>query len=207
MSDPYKVALLFGAPGVGKGTQGRLIGCIPGFRHIATGDIFRGLDRESDLGRVFTEYSTRGELVPDEFTIQVFEEHLRGLIEAGTYNPETELVVLDGIPRNISQAKILSDDIEVLRVVHLVCNDDEEIVRRLAGRALQQGRADDAKEEVIRRRLDIYRRETRPVLEFFGDELVTEVYAIGTPARVLRDALDVLVPVHEANFSNVLVRR
>ncbi len=61
----YKTILLFGAPGAGKGTQGKILGKVPGFYHLACGDVFRSLDMGSDLGRSFMEYSSRGELVPD----------------------------------------------------------------------------------------------------------------------------------------------
>ena len=66
MKDKLKAILLFGQPGVGKGTQGAILGKVPGFCHLATGDMFRGLDRESELGREFLKYSNQGLLVPDE---------------------------------------------------------------------------------------------------------------------------------------------
>jgi len=65
----YESILLFGAPGSGKGTQGKIIGTIPGFYHSATGEIFRSLDLQSEMGRVFWEYAGKGKLVPDEITI------------------------------------------------------------------------------------------------------------------------------------------
>ena len=62
----YQAVLLFGTPGAGKGTQGNLLGQVPGYFHLSTGDMFRAMDRGSELGRVFFEYSSRGDLVPDE---------------------------------------------------------------------------------------------------------------------------------------------
>ena len=66
----YKTVLLFGAPGAGKGTQGKILGKVPGFYHLACGDVFRSLDMGSELGSKFMEYSSRGELVPDALTIE-----------------------------------------------------------------------------------------------------------------------------------------
>ena len=65
----YQTILLFGAPGAGKGTQGSILAQVPGFHHISTGDMFRTLDIHSELGKIFFEHSSKGELVPDEVTI------------------------------------------------------------------------------------------------------------------------------------------
>ena len=71
MTERYNTFLLFGAPGVGKGTQGRVLGCIPGMRHLATGDMFRSLNKNSDLGKRIGQYMSRGELVPDARTVEM----------------------------------------------------------------------------------------------------------------------------------------
>src|SRR4051812_47363348 len=75
----YKTILLFGAPGSGKGTQGKILGAIPGFFHTACGDIFRSLDLQSEMGRIAWEYSSRGELVPDEFTVKLWKQYIKGM--------------------------------------------------------------------------------------------------------------------------------
>src|SRR5262245_55093023 len=72
MTDRYQTILLFGAPGSGKGTQGKILGQIPGFYHLSCGEVFRTLDTGSDLGKVFMEYSSRGELVPDDVTVKMW---------------------------------------------------------------------------------------------------------------------------------------
>jgi adenylate kinase len=164
MPDRYKSMLLFGPPGVGKGTQGKLLGQIPGFLHLATGDIFRALDKESELGKQFLHYSSRGELVPDDLTIQVWQQHVRDLIENEKYNPDSDMLILDGMPRSINQAKIIGEHIEVLKIIHLVAADINEMVERMKGRARREGRHDDADEKVIRRRFEVYEQETAPVL-------------------------------------------
>ena len=72
----FKTMLLFGAPGSGKGTQGKILGSIPGLVHVACGEIFRDLRVGSPLGRAFLDYSSRGALVPDDFTVQLWKEHM-----------------------------------------------------------------------------------------------------------------------------------
>ena len=86
MSQKYQAILLVGAPGSGKGTQGKMLGVIPGFLHSSTGDIFRALDKNSEMGKTFLRYSTRGELVPDEFTIDLWKQHMAGLVAAGKFD-------------------------------------------------------------------------------------------------------------------------
>ncbi|MCA9288973.1 MAG: nucleoside monophosphate kinase [Phycisphaerales bacterium] len=202
MAEKYRTALLFGAPGVGKGTQGKILGSIPGFFHLSCGEVFRTLDTTSDLGRTFLEYSSKGELVPDDVTIKMWHENLRAQTILSIYKPGVDLLVLDGIPRSVSQAKLLRDHIEVLAIIHLTCQDKEEMIRRLRRRALKENRVDDAREDVIRKRWEVYEKETYPVLEQYPKELVHNVDAIGSPAVVLMHVLDVLAPVQEAHFKD-----
>src|SRR5271170_3709576 len=103
----YRSILLLGAPGSGKGTQGKILGSIPGFFHSASGDIFRSLDLQSEIGRVFWEYAGKGKLVPDEITVRVWKQYIQGMELINQFHPESEIIVLDGIPRNVSQAKLL----------------------------------------------------------------------------------------------------
>jgi adenylate kinase len=200
----YKTILLFGAPGAGKGTQGKILGKIPGFYHLACGDVFRSLDMGSDLGRSFMEYSSRGELVPDELTIEMWRQNMHAQTVLSIYKPNVDLLVLDGIPRNVNQAKHVDQYLEVLTVLHLVCPDIEAMVTRMRRRALKENRIDDADEKVIRRRFEVYDRETRPLLEFYPKSLVHEVNAMGSPAEVLQHALQVCVPIQNEHFRNPL---
>jgi adenylate kinase len=204
MPDRYKSMLLFGPPGVGKGTQGKLLGRIPGFLHLATGDIFRALDKDSELGRQFLDYSSRGDLVPDDLTIQVWQHHVRDLIENEKFNPDSDMLILDGMPRSINQAKIISGHISVLKIIHLVAADINEMVERMKGRARREGRHDDADEKVIRRRFEVYKQETAPVLAQYPKDLIAEVNAIGTPVEVLRNILLVVAPLYNEHFGNPL---
>src|SRR5947207_6969648 len=131
----YRTILIFGAPGSGKGTQGKIIGQIPGFHHSSTGDIFRSLDLQSEMGRKFWEYAGRGELVPDEFTIHLWKQYIKGIEMINQFHPDSEVLVLDGVPRTVKQAQLLDDTIEVVKVIHLVCADLNKMVERLRRRA------------------------------------------------------------------------
>ncbi len=193
----YKSILLFGAPGSGKGTQGKILGSIPGFYHSACGDVFRSLDLQSEMGRVFWEYAGRGRLVPDEFTVKLWKQYIHGMEMVNQFFPETQLLVLDGIPRNVEQAKLLEDTIEVVSVVHLVCADMDKMVERLKRRALKENRFDDANDEVIQHRLEVYEQETRPVLDYYPPGKITKIDATKSQMRVLSEIIGLLVPMKE----------
>ena len=196
----HKTLLLFGAPGVGKGTQGKILGSIPGFFHLSSGDIFRALDANSELGKIFHKYSTRGELVPDDVTIDICTEYISNPTGADGYNPDTSLLILDGIPRNVNQARLMERHIHVLKVLHLVCEDLETLIERLRGRAIKENRTDDARESVIRRRWEVYQEETSPLLHHYPESIISNVNGIGSPAEVLYRILEILVPLHNAHL-------
>lgn len=200
MSQRYHSVLLFGAPGVGKGTQGRILGQIPGFFHLSLGDMFRSLDIGSPEGREIYKYSSQGMLVPDELTIKVWKRHLDALTVLSHYKPHEDLLILDGMPRNRRQVELVEQHVEVLKIVYLKCSDTEAMIHRIRRRAIRENRADDAQEEIIRRRFEVYERETKPVLEHYPPKLIAEVDAIGSPASVLLETLKHVVPVQNAHF-------
>jgi adenylate kinase len=200
MAERYKSALLFGAPGVGKGTQGKILAEIPGFFHLSCGDIFRSLDINSPEGSEIYRYSSRGELVPDQLTVRIWKRHVDALSVLSSYKPYEDLLVLDGIPRSVAQARLLEEHIEVLKIVHLKCSDQESMVHRIRRRAIRENRADDAQEDVIRRRFQVYEQETAPVLRHYDPALVEEIDGIGPPSEVLLKILTKLVPVQNVHF-------
>jgi adenylate kinase len=160
--------VLVGPPGAGKGTQaGRIVDRFGGV-HIATGDILRSnADRGMELGRTASRYMDRGELVPDEVIIDMVLERLGEEDCAGGF-------VLDGFPRTVPQAEALGKRLEELGrpldvVVSLQAGEDE-LRRRLAARAEEQDRAEDEDEDAIRRRLELFDRETEPLLDFYGGQ-------------------------------------
>jgi len=198
--DRYASILMFGGPGTGKGTQGLILGQMPNLVHLAMGDIFRALDKSSDLGKEFLSYSTKGLLVPDDFTVRLFRRHVDSKILAGQIDPSYHYLLLDGIPRTQSQVQLLKDVIEVKKIVHLGVKDRQALITRLRGRALKADRPDDADTEVIRKRLNVYDNETKPVLDAYPAQLICHVNGDQPPLAVLRDIADCLVDVVPANI-------
>jgi adenylate kinase len=194
----YKSVLLFGAPGSGKGTQGKILGSIPGFFHSACGDVFRTLDLQSEMGRIFWQYSSRGELVPDQFTVKLWKDFIKGMEMTHQFHSENSLLVLDGIPRNKAQAELLDDTLDVVKVIYLVCADMKKMIERLRRRALKENRFDDANDQVIQHRLEVYEHETKPVLEHYPQDKIARVDATANQLTVLSEIIKVLAPIKSA---------
>ena len=188
----YRTVLLFGAPGSGKGTQGKILGSIPNFFHFACGDAFRNLRIDDPIGRVFIEYSSRGQLVPDEPTINLWAKNIQASTLDGEFNPDRDTLVLDGIPRNVHQSEMLKDTLDVKALINLSCPEMSKMIERLQRRALRENRLDDANLDVIRRRLEIYQKESQPVLDYYGPGRVHNIDSTQAPVNVLREILDVV---------------
>jgi adenylate kinase len=155
--------LLLGPQGSGKGTQAKKIADDYGIPHVSTGDMFRALDETSELGREVREIMARGDLVPDEITIQMIEARL-------SEDDAVEGFILDGFPRNRAQAEALDAMLSVIgRGLDAILYFDvpDEVAReRALGRAQEEGRADDTV-EAIDNRLAIYHEQTAPIVEYY----------------------------------------
>ena len=198
----FRAILLFGAPGAGKGTQGKILGQIPNFVHFSCGEAFRNLRVDSQLGQVFMEYASKGQLVPDAPTIEMWKRSIDGMIATNRFNPDADTLLLDGIPRNPNQARILEDLIEVKAIFNLFCPVVDRLIARLQRRALKENRLDDANVEVIRARLDTYRRETRAVLECYPDTIIHQIDSTQEPMFVLLDILKILARIPKPAVSD-----
>jgi adenylate kinase len=180
--------VLLGPPGAGKGTQAARVACRFGAPHIATGDIFRASVAEgTEFGRTAQEYMDRGDLVPDDVVIAMVAERLASDdCQAG--------FVLDGFPRTVDQAEALDrqlvDTGSPLDAVLCFEAAEEELLRRLAGRAAAQHRADDA-EQTIRHRLEVFAVKTRPLIDYYRHRrLLTMVDGVGPIEEVTSRILD-----------------
>ncbi len=131
--------------------------------------------------------------MPDEITVKLWQVRIDSCVKAHTFRPDIDFLVLDGIPRNVSQATLMKDTIDVRKVFHLSCPERSKLVERLKRRALKENRLDDANEEVIRRRLQTYEDESKPLLSHYGPALTHDIDATQAPIKVLSEILSVIV--------------
>ncbi|WP_136668886.1 adenylate kinase [Flavobacterium sp. H122] len=160
--------VLFGKPGAGKGTQAEFLKEKYNLTHLSTGDIFRfNIKNDTDLGRLAKTYMDKGDLVPDEVTIQMLQSEV-------DKNPDSAGFLFDGFPRTISQAQALdaflaSKNQEITATIALDA-DDEILVERLLERGKTSGRADDQDEEKIRNRYQEYNEKTAPLIDYYNQQ-------------------------------------
>jgi len=201
------IVVFLGPPGAGKGTQAQRLVEEKGFIHISTGDLLREAVREgTPLGLKAKEYMDRGELVPDELILELIKEKL----------PKEGKVILDGFPRNIAQAealdRMLSEMGRKVDAVILFDVPDDVVVERLSGRRIdpKTGKVyhikysppppgveviqrEDDREEVIRKRLEVYRRQTAPLIEYYRKKgILIRIDATKTPDEVYEEILKAL---------------
>ncbi|MDH2455650.1 adenylate kinase [Corynebacterium bovis] len=178
--------VLLGPPGAGKGTQAAILSDALSIPHVSTGDLFRdNISRETELGREAQQYMDAGRLVPTSVTANMVRTRLE-------QDDATKGFLLDGFPRTIEQAEILRDMLaeqgeSLDAVVNYTVSEDVVVERMLA-----RGRKDD-NEEVIRTRLQVYRDETAPLIDFYRElDLLVDVDAEGTVEDISSATLDAL---------------
>ena len=176
--------VLFGPPGAGKGTQAENIKEHYQLIHLSTGDIFRkNISESTDLGKLAKSFIDKGELVPDEVTIQMLES------EVNKFNGSKGFI-FDGFPRTTQQADALdtylhSIGTEVTKMVALNV-PEEELVKRLLNRGKESGRTDDQNEDVITNRIQVYEKNTAVLADFYQAQSKFEnVNGVGTVDEVM----------------------
>ncbi len=185
----FNAILLFGPPGAGKGTLGKFLSSVGSHFHLSSGDIFRSLQVDSPAGKIFHKYALKGNLVPDEVTIEIWHYYVSGLIATNRYYPQEQLLLLDGIPRTVQQAKLLESHVTVKKIISLEVNDHHSLLKRLQKRALIERRQDDLDPKVFETRMSVYQKETADVLKQYPEEKIARFDGNLKPLEVLRDVL------------------
>jgi adenylate kinase len=182
--------VLLGPPGSGKGTQAALLEKHLGVPQISTGMLFRSaVKHRSPVGLRVKSILDRGELVPDDLTLEILEERI-------TKPDAARGFILDGYPRNLQQAESLDVLLEKLGQpldeALQIDVDTDEVISRIAKRAAKEGRSDD-NEAVVRKRMEVYHERTEPVCDYYAEKgLLTRVLGTGTVDEVLQLILSAL---------------
>jgi adenylate kinase len=188
-NEPFKSILIFGPPGSGKGTLGKFLSTAGGHCHLSSGDIFRGLSPDSPGGILFQEYAGKGLLVPDNVTISIWHHYVWGLIATNKYFPSKQYLLLDGLPRNVEQARQMESHIDIAHIIVLKIEDEEKLIQRLTRRAIIEKRSDDTNPEVLKTRFKVYNETTEKLLDHYPKDLISTFNADQKPLEVLRDVL------------------
>ena len=182
--------LLLAPPGAGKGTQGERLAEHYGIRHLSTGDMLRAeVASGSELGQAVAEHLSTGDLVPDDLLEEMLRDPLVEAAKEGGY-------ILDGFPRNLHQAHQayeLARDLGITVHAVLALEAPDDVLReRLRGRGATSGRTDDT-DDVIEHRLDVYREQTQPLIDYYnGRGLLVRIDATPPPDEVFGAIIDAL---------------
>jgi adenylate kinase len=190
-----RAILLFGYPGSGKGTQGRILSALPGFHHVAMGDILRGLTAAHPLYPAIHEQIRQGNLVSDDLVMELFGSHLASLAL-----PPNDFVIVDGVPRNRRQVDLLNRLVDVIKIFKLSIYDEAVVIDRLRRRAQAQNRPDDSSEAVIRHRLVVYRSETESCITTYPGTILTRIQANQPVFDVHLDIIGALGKMRQIQF-------
>ena len=183
-----RVFIIFGPPGVGKGTQAKLISDRLGIEHVSTGVILRGeIAKKSEIGKKVENITKSGGLVSDDLIMKIVEKHIS--------ESSAEGFLFDGVPRTIAQAKIFmsimqNKSVSDIKVINLDAAEDELLIRLLK-RAEIEGRADD-NEKTIKNRIEIYHSQTKPVIDFFKRKniFIVDVDGIGSVEEINKNIIE-----------------
>jgi len=190
-----RAILLFGYPGSGKGTQGKILSALPGFHHVAVGDILRALTADNPLYAAVQSYTTKGNLVPNQLVMELFAQHLGQL----AIKPD-DFVIVDGLPRNREQVDLLNKVVNVIKIFKLSVYDEQIVINRIRLRAQAQNRADDASDAVIQNRLDVYKRETEASIGAYPGPILTRIQANQPIFDVHADIISALGKMRHIHF-------
>ena len=203
----YKAFLVFGPNGIGKGTNAKAAGVLPGYWHLSTGDMFRALVKKvadgsaTELELSIDKTMKSGALVDDETTVKLTRQTLDEASAKGSFNKGTDYLLLDGIPRNRKQAEMLDDFVEISGVLYITA-DREIAVQRITGRARIEGRKDDMDPVAVGNRLDIFFKNLGDILSYYdsafdgsprySSDKIFYIDASQRPTKVLKDVLEYL---------------
>lgn len=186
--------IIFGAPGSGKGTQSANIAEKYGLVHLSTGELFRHeMEKKTTVGNLANSYISKGQLVPDEVTLKLLYKHASKHINAPG-------IIFDGFPRTINQARLLDRMMEKKnRHIALVIGikvDEQELVNRIKHRSENSNRSDDT-EEIIHKRIEIYRRQTHPVIDYYHSQGKYECVSGMAPVETVFERICSVIDKHK----------
>jgi adenylate kinase len=189
MSYLCNAILIFGPPGVGKGTQGKILNKKECFYHLSSGELFRSMNYSTSAGKKVKECEKNGEFVSDGLVMELFRERLETIIEKGEINPKNQYLLLDGIPRTVEQVEPTNNIVKIKQIIYLNLDDENILRQRILNRAKVEGRIDDNPDFIHNRMLD-YRNKTLPVLNEYDSGIIVKINGIKSIEEVTDSILE-----------------
>ena len=190
--------IMFGPPGAGKGTQARLLGKRFGYVYIATGDLFREhIKNQTELGKLAQKYIDNGDLVPDEVTINMIREEIKKA-------PQAEGYIFDGFPRTLLQARVLDDFLHSkngqVDAVFALEVPEKVLIERILNRGKTSGRTDDMHVETIKKRLEKYKTNTKPLKNYYREKgVLHEINGLQSIDAIHEEISRIIETLHHGN--------
>ena len=181
----YQAILMLGAPGIGKSTYSKEIIKDGGYFMFSTGEMFRNLDPSTEIGAKVKEIINSGDLVDDETAVALAKETLNRYVSEGKFDPENEIILLDGIPRTIPQVEMVKEFLDIKQVVDYYVNNEQILIDRIMDRG--EGRVDDSNEEIVRKRIDKYNHATAPLMQEYPEEIICKINGSQTILEVVAE--------------------
>ena len=169
MNELYKTIIFFGKPGCGKGAPPRTLHDAKLGFHLSTGEIFRNVDKTTNLGRYVKNLIDAGRYVDSETTLVLIKQTIDRYVREGLYDPNTQYLLLDGFPRTVEQVEMTKNHFDIVKVLHLYI-PEEVAIQRLRERGKTSGREDDKKEAILLERMATYNQETAHLLSRYPNK-------------------------------------
>ncbi len=184
---PYNSILLFGCPGSGKGTQGKLIARNNMFFFFSLGELFRKFKITDSLGKIYQEFASSGKSLPDEYAINICKKALCCNVFLRNFNPIEQILVLDGFPRSYKQYKEMDNFINIKVAIYLLCDNDIALKRILHRKKNKSNRIEDQKKQIILNRINEYRNTIEPLIELIPKEKVVKLNSERSRKEIFKD--------------------
>ncbi len=191
--DKYPAIILFGQPGIGKGTQAKLLAEKKDYFHFSSGEMFRGLDPSTELGSRVKALIDGGNYIDDVTTIDLTKETLRHYVAEGRFVPESQYLLLDGLPRTVPQVGLINEFCDVQQVIRLYVHNENAVVERLTRRAGLERRLDDTSEDIVQKRLRVFREQTEPALAAYPPQIIRQINSSASIEEVHERVCEVII--------------
>lgn len=192
---PFSSILLFGPPGAGKDFLGNFIAQGDTQVYVSLGDIFRCYSIKSPIRQLFHKYAVSGALIPDEDVIAVWNYYVQGLIATGQFLPDSQDLLISGLPRTLGQAKLLESYVMVRHVIILEVHEEATLLERTQHSLYSKGRINEVGIDVLNKRIESYKKDIDAIMKYYPVHKVSRISADQKPMEVLRDVLSRLAHV------------